>query len=263
MAKQAASFRNEFDELAREIDHPGESGTAREHALRELLRRYLPRRVEVDTGFVIDATGGQSRQVDLVLYDRDSATVWDVNRVKYFPCETVIAVGEVKTRIKTTRTLIDALNAVRSVKALDRSNRGTNLPITGPGYSMTPPFTFDPTQPRDQILGFVFTDDSMIEETLMTSLRGWMAKEPRLVWPNIYCDFNRFLVSYEDPQHLTTSAMGANGMYVTAPDEKENLLLLFVTLLSSFVNEAHIARPSLFDYAGIGATMHRDYPLTP
>jgi hypothetical protein len=55
MAKQAASFRNEFDELAREIDHPGESGTAREHALRELLRKYLPRRVEVDTGFVIDA----------------------------------------------------------------------------------------------------------------------------------------------------------------------------------------------------------------
>jgi hypothetical protein len=161
MAKQAASFRNEFDELAREIDHPGESGTAREHALRELLRRYLPRRVAVDTGFVIDAAGGQSRQVDVVLYDRDSATVWDVSGVKYFPCETVIAVGEVKTRIRTTRTLVDALNAVRSVKALDRSNGGTNLPITGPGYSMTPPFTFDPTQPRDQILGFVFTGDSM------------------------------------------------------------------------------------------------------
>ena len=85
---------------------PVKLGAAREHALRELLRRYLPRRVDVSTGFVIDVAGGQSRQVDIVLYDRDSATVWDVGGVRYFPCETVIAVGEVKASIRSKRTCL-------------------------------------------------------------------------------------------------------------------------------------------------------------
>jgi len=29
-----------------------------------------------------------------------------------------------------------------------------------------------------------------------------------------------------------------------------------------FVNEAHVTRPDLFDYAGIGATLHTDHSLT-
>jgi hypothetical protein len=39
-------------------------------------------------------------------------------------------------------------------------------------------------------------------------------------------------------------------------------LLLFVALLATFVNEAHVARPDLFAYAGIEQTIHLDYPPT-
>ena len=265
--KVAVQFRVEFDELAREIEHRGEAGEAREEALRSMLRRYLPSRVEVGTGFVIDATGAESKQVDIVLYDRSVGTVFDGGGIQYFPCETVIVVGEVRTRIESTDHLETALANIASVKSLDRSNGGRNLPITGPGYSMSPPFTFDPAnQHRDQIFGFIFTGSSLTEETLVETLRQWNASHPRRVWLNVYCDFNRSLVSYEGEgegeEHLTTSAMDARSLYVAAPEERETLLLLFVALVATFVNEAHVARPDLFAYAGIEQTMHLDYPLT-
>jgi hypothetical protein len=40
-AKQARQFRIDFDEIARDIKHRGEAGSAREEALRVLLRGEL------------------------------------------------------------------------------------------------------------------------------------------------------------------------------------------------------------------------------
>lgn len=263
-SRVAAQFRIEFDELTREIEHRGEAGAAREEALRKILRRYLPQRVEVGTGFVVDACEGESKQIDLVLYDRTAALVLPVSHTQYYACETVIAVGSVRTSIESRESLIEVLDNVASVKALDRSNRGRNAnrPITGPGYSMSPPYVFDPVRDaRDQIFGFVFTGHSLSETTLMETLRQWTASNPRAVWPNVYCDFNTCLVSYEAADGLTSSPMEATNFYVTAPEEREALLLLFTAILASFVNEAHVARPDLLSYARIGETIHTDYPL--
>jgi hypothetical protein len=86
----------EFNELAKEIDHAQLSGESREYALTTQLRKYLPERVAVDRGFVIDAKGSTSKQQDVVIYDRTVSAVFEINSVKYYPCEIVIAVGEVK-----------------------------------------------------------------------------------------------------------------------------------------------------------------------
>src|SRR5664280_3545059 len=55
-------------ELAASITHPGESGRAREQIVTRFLTRLLPDGYGVSTGFVVDALGGISRQVDLVVY---------------------------------------------------------------------------------------------------------------------------------------------------------------------------------------------------
>ena len=137
-----------------------------------------------------------------------------------------------------------------------------NRPITGPGYSMSPPFFFDPLRNgRDQVFGFIFTGASLAEATLMNTLQEWTAAHERIVWPNLYCDFNTFLVSYEAEDGLSSDPMDATNFYVAGPEEHETLLLLFLAILSSFINAAHVARPELLDYAGIGQTIHSDYPL--
>jgi len=77
-------FDVEFNEIARRISHPVKSGETREHALRKLLKKYLPQRVGIDQGFVIDAQGRESKQIDIVIYDKTVATIFKVGDTKYF-----------------------------------------------------------------------------------------------------------------------------------------------------------------------------------
>lgn len=251
----------EFEELSTEIFHPLKSGEARENVFRKFLVKYLPQRVGIDQGFVIDAQGRVSKQIDVIIYDKTVATVFDVNGVKYFPCEIVLAAGEVKSNIDSKRDLEDALSKIKSVKELDRSNQGRNSIITGPGISLSG-LKFDPlTQHRDQILGFIFTRTSMTKETVLEALQEYNSKVERRLWLNIFCAYRNFLISYKSDERLTPSAMDADRMYCTTEEEIPNLLLLFICILSTFINEAHVARPNYFDYANIVTTMHTDHSL--
>lgn len=58
-------LQQEFEEKASLISHPGESGTAREQALRDVLSTYLPQRYGVDAGFVLDSNLNESDQLTL------------------------------------------------------------------------------------------------------------------------------------------------------------------------------------------------------
>jgi len=252
--KISKQFKIDFEELAKEISHNQTAGEARENALRSLLEKYLPRRVGVDRGFVVDAHGGESKQIDVVIYDSSVGTVFDISGIKYFPCETVIAVGEVKSDILSTAKLQDALDKIRSVKELDRSNNGKNLIISGPGVSLQG-IKFDPmTNHRDQIFGFIFTSTSLLKESLISYLQDYNKCTDRRYWMNLFCDYNRFLVSYECPGGLYPSAMDATYLYCPEESEVPDLLLLFYSILATFVDEAHVARPNYFSYGGIAQT---------
>ena len=138
----------------------------------------------VDRGFVIDAHGRESKQVDVVIYDKTVGTVFDISNARYFPCETVVAVGEVKSDIDSTTKLHDALDKIKSVKMLDRSNNDRNLIISGPGVSIRG-LEFDPkTRHRDQIFGFIFTSTSMTRETIIRHLKNHNQQTDRRYWMN-------------------------------------------------------------------------------
>lgn len=260
--KISEQFKIDFDELAREVSHPSLSGEAREFALRNLLEK-LPKRVGIETGIVIDAHGGESKQIDVIIYDRTVGTIFEISGIKHFPCETVIAVGEVKSDILSTRNLQDALDKIESVKKLDRSNDGKNQVIIGPGV-IKGWVDFDPTKKhRDQIFGFIFTSTSMTRETIISYLQNYNKQTDRRYWMNLFCDFNKFLFSYEIPEALSPSAMDATYFYCTNDSEVPDLLLLFYCILATFVSEAHVAKPNYFSYAEIDetkATYHELFP---
>src|SRR5579864_8403183 len=68
-----ADFASKIEILAHLVDaHPGEQGRFNESVVRELLEEFLPKRYSFGTGFVIDSTGQQSRQCDIIIYDKHS-----------------------------------------------------------------------------------------------------------------------------------------------------------------------------------------------
>ena len=101
---------------------PSTVGSAAEQPVRAQLEQVLPRGVAVGEGFVIDSYGGTSRQQDVILYERDLCPVFSVNetpQTTYYPCEGVIAVGEIKSRLDGD-SLKDAFGKIASAKALRR-----------------------------------------------------------------------------------------------------------------------------------------------
>ena len=70
--------------------------------------------------------------MDIVLYEKDFCPVYSVNRdpsTTYYPCEGVIAVGEIKSRI-TSEELEDIFNKIASVKRLRRYTRLLEDPLS-------------------------------------------------------------------------------------------------------------------------------------
>ena len=107
---------------ARTATSPSTVGAAMEQPVRDQLEQILPRGIGVGSGFVIDTYGGTSRQTDIVLYEKDICPVFSINRspeTTYYPCEGVLAVGEVKSALDSS-SLKDAFSKVCSVKSLKR-----------------------------------------------------------------------------------------------------------------------------------------------
>jgi|CXWL01.1.fsa_nt_gi hypothetical protein len=101
--------------------HPVAAGDSSELNWLEMLREHLPTRYSVDRAFVLDSTGAQSRQLDVVIYDRQySFRIFNRAGQLYLPAESVYAVFEVKTSL-SSRWLRDAGEKVASVRGLLRT----------------------------------------------------------------------------------------------------------------------------------------------
>ncbi len=104
--------------------HPHAVGGGRENSARMKLKNILPAGVGIGSGFVIDSFGNTSGQCDIILYEENLAMKFVVNDDQtnaYYNCESVIAVGEVKSVASMTE-IRDAVDKLVKVKQLKRFN---------------------------------------------------------------------------------------------------------------------------------------------
>lgn len=104
--------------------HPHAVGSGRENSARIKLKNILPAGVGVGSGFVIDSYGNTSQQCDIILYEENFAMKFNVNEDlenTYYNCESVIAVGEVKSVASMTEVK-DAIIKLSKVNQLKRYN---------------------------------------------------------------------------------------------------------------------------------------------
>ncbi len=114
----AQKLRSEVDLVNSLFKHQGLKGEGNETVLRELLKRFIPRRYGVGTGVVIDRDGGQSHQCDVVIYDTFLyPSLFALTSIQLFPVEVVYGVIEVKTTLDSQKANICKAN-IASVKKL-------------------------------------------------------------------------------------------------------------------------------------------------
>jgi len=109
----------------RVFDHPVTKGDASEKVWLELLQKYLPKRYQAETAFVVDSYGKFSDQIDIVIFDQQySPFIFHHEGKMIIPAESVYAIFEAKQSINADQVTY-AQNKVESVRCLHR----TSLPI--------------------------------------------------------------------------------------------------------------------------------------
>lgn len=97
-------------------------GSAREKEVIRKLELLLPNSVGIGSGCVIDSFGEVSKQMDIIIYEKEFCPVFCINdspETTYYPCEGVIAAGEVKSTL-TSKELENIFEKSKSVKKLIR-----------------------------------------------------------------------------------------------------------------------------------------------
>ena len=199
------------------ITHPGERGLAREEILRQYLREIVPRGFEVTTGFVIDSTGCQSLQQDLIIVRRDFHPTFQIGGARFFPVEAVSAVVEVKSTLNSS-TLSSAIQNARSVKALDRSGGGRNyIPQLDSSRFMTIRKDHD----NHLIQAFIVAASTRTSsQTIASTVRRQLSGHARSTWINGLAVASNLYLTYDVPADEPRSyAYCATGMRLHKPSD--------------------------------------------
>jgi hypothetical protein len=112
----------EIEKFRRLVKHAAEKGGLIEGVFREALRRIVPEKIGVTSGFVVDAKDNISRQLDVILYDRlNTPRILYDGELSILPVECTYAAGEIKTSLQSAE-LSDCFEKCASYKSLERSS---------------------------------------------------------------------------------------------------------------------------------------------
>ena len=213
---------------------PGLVGSARENEVRRKLQSILPTKVAVATGCVVDSFGNTSNQCDVILYEKDHCPVFSINgdpAATYIPCESVIAVGEIKSSLGTSE-INDAVDKIAKVKSLRRylndptcfRSYGSVLSVQG-----VPSQAFDPEhKPLDQIYGFILCHEfSLIPATFADRYATACSRHPEHLSPNLMVSLKDGLVLFtnESRQVLENRVNAAHIFLGKTPDGEVPFLI--------------------------------------
>lgn len=244
-----------FESAARATT-PGLVGSAREMPVRRKLEHLLPEGIGVGSGCVIDSFGGTSKQQDVVLYEKAFCPIFSVNdapETTYYPCEGVIAIGEVKSTV-ATKELTDIFEKIRSVKMLRRFTRRSISVLLGTEsvcyrkYGSSVAFEGTPSEefnqidkPFDQIFGFSFAGAlGLSDETFCAKFAEHASKTDDHLSPNFMVFLNEgvvFPLADGTEPTILPSQKDATGFYFVNKGEEN-----FQTLLSRLYQVYRLGR---------------------
>jgi hypothetical protein len=230
-------MRIDFESRTAQLPSPGEKGFAREDVVRAFLRDYLPGRFRVESGFVVDAAGAVSRQIDAIIYDHLAAPRFEVSEgTRVLPIEGVAGVVSVKSYLDT-RQLLDAVDNMRSAAQLDRSAGGKNW-IT---FGGVPWVVEAPLHVAAPVLTAVFAFEGHPLDRLALALHQANQQIPPCERLQLVCVLNRGVISYlEGPVFEPTYSLSSTAQVAFVEDAELALPLFYVFLANGVVGKLPI-----------------------
>jgi len=156
-------------------DHPVEKGIIGEFSSKNKLAECLPGLIKINSGYVMDSFDNRSLQTDLILAETicPNFSLGPHDEYRYYPCEGVCAIGEVKTTIGKNE-LEDCYKKIHSVKSLKRNPLQNAYRTYGSNQAVVAEHSnaLDVNNPYFQIFGFVLCKSLSLEpKTILSHIR--------------------------------------------------------------------------------------------
>lgn len=244
----AKQMQLDFERARRLSRHPGIKGDTGETIVRSFLSEYLPKNLEISTGQIFDTNGKVSRQLDIIIHDRDNTPVLylDKNkRNKLIPVECVYSVLEVKSFLDK-RELQKHKSGVfvnmESVRALEKKAFYPGGVILRDTNNYGQEWTDWP------INYYVFAFDSIRLEKLKVYVDQYHSQnnsppEKRI---DTICVLGKGLILNRDSDGTFSACPSPTTQTMHTYTQKE--LLLFYTLVSHFLLQATMRNFRFIDY---------------
>jgi len=152
----ASELNSMFRTLNHFVVHAGEIGRAHESFLRGILDRFMPDNVRLGSGFVA-SPNWTSRQQDILIYNRDFSTLFEVGDCTVIDYKAFIGAIEVKTNIKSKKAFKEAIATQAELRYKFRP-RGLHALYTWEGISYE--------MALDSLWDFVRTDPTTNNELM-------------------------------------------------------------------------------------------------
>ena len=157
-----------FDRSSKNTNHPDQIGRTKEINVTKQIAAMLPHGIGIGRGFVFDSFGHVSNQCDIIIYEKDYIPVFvqdDNTDYSYYPCEGVIAIGEIKSTLNFEQ-LSDSTNKLKKIKEMQRAlddNKTFRHYLSTLSVAGAPYEAFDPeNKSSDSIFTFVFCNKNIV-----------------------------------------------------------------------------------------------------
>ena len=233
----------DFEQKTAQLSHPGEKGAAREDVVRAFLSDHLPKRYAIGSGFVVDAAGRVSRQIDIVLYDHLATPVFPVvDRTGIFPVEGVAGVVSVKSHLDA-KALRDATDNLLSVLRLDKLAGGKRTVLFGGVHS---PFAIAEGDRPDPIMTAILAYEGIDLERLAHLTHERFTQADPLQRLQLVSVLSKGAMTWRDNDSLQPTINPA--AKVAWVEDPELSLLLFFTFLANGMMKTMPILPNLNSY---------------
>ena len=231
-------MNSDFADIRNSQTHHGLQGTQTEGIVKDFLKKYLPRNLDISTGTIIDSNGKQSKQIDIILSDYAKTPIfYEKEGIRTIPIESVYTIIEVKSFLDV-RELNKSLENMKSIKSLEKKaffeDKGDIKYVSnlyGKEYDVWP------------INYYIFSFDSFDSVKLETILENMnminksnnLTIEKRI---DSICILNKGVIINQRQ----------NGQYSSIPESNSTLklvytpnnLLLFYNLIMIYLNQVHM-----------------------
>ena len=103
--KELMAVKDRLESLIGDV-HRGENGKYREAILKNVISKFLPKNYSMGTGFVINAKKEITKQIDIIVYENSSPVLFSEGDFVVVLANTVKAIIEVKSSMKSGKELI-------------------------------------------------------------------------------------------------------------------------------------------------------------